>query len=301
MPEFHGRWCCRSSKGWVVTVDDNSNVHLSNPLSKTQIQLPSLDKFTHPQMSCEPEKPRDYRYMCKTALSANPISTPDYVVATLVTNCSRLAFYKSGDEGWTTLKNEWGPYEDVIYYKGQFHCLSNWGVVVACDLASRDLPKFTKVSPDTNGRYNKMYLVESSGELLKVVRYYEYHPEYERYLERRQLSLVDKDFDWEGLEWTTRTSCSKVLQLDQNTRKWIEVESLGDQVLFLGLNCSLSLPARDFPQCKGNCIYFTDDYLGKKRSIDNGIYNLEDKSIKPYYPNSPTWIRKPIWVHRNLW
>ncbi|XP_077240276.1 uncharacterized protein LOC143881172 isoform X2 [Tasmannia lanceolata] len=64
---------------------------------RTQIQLPSLDKFPDNQNSNDPEEPRDYRYMFKTLLSANPISTPNYVV-TIVTNLLKLSFYKPGDE-----------------------------------------------------------------------------------------------------------------------------------------------------------------------------------------------------------
>ncbi|XP_077240273.1 putative F-box protein At4g22660 isoform X1 [Tasmannia lanceolata] len=97
LPEFHCKWCCGSSKGWVITVDASSNIHLLNPFTGTQIQLPSLDKFPDNQNSNDPEEPRDYRYMFKTLLSANPISTPNYVV-TIVTNLLKLSFYKPGDE-----------------------------------------------------------------------------------------------------------------------------------------------------------------------------------------------------------
>ncbi|XP_077239877.1 putative F-box protein At5g55150 [Tasmannia lanceolata] len=276
MPEFHGKWCCGSFKGWVVTVDDSSNIHLLNPLSKTQIQLPSLDKFTYPQDSFELEIPRDYRYIHNTVLSADPISTPDYIVVTIITNQRLFAYYKPGDVGWTTLDIPWGPYDDVIYYEGQFYCITNWGYVVACDFASDGLPKFTKVAKSVNGGFHK-YIVESSGELLQV----------SRHSARRNMDPM--------------TSCFEVFQLDRKTGKWIELESLGDQVLFLGFNCPFSLSALDFPQLKANCIYFTDDFPYKDGpGIDNGIYNLEDGSIKPYCPNSLSWNNYPIWIHPNL-
>ncbi|XP_077214928.1 uncharacterized protein LOC143849679 isoform X2 [Tasmannia lanceolata] len=65
IPEFHGKWCCGSSKGWLLTVDNNSNIQLLNPLSRTQIQLPSFDKFKYPQVIYEPEIRRGHRYMRK--------------------------------------------------------------------------------------------------------------------------------------------------------------------------------------------------------------------------------------------
>ncbi|XP_077226242.1 putative F-box protein At5g55150 [Tasmannia lanceolata] len=139
-PGFHGKWWRGSSKGWLVMVDESSNIHLLNPFTSTQIQLPSLDKFPDDQNSTDPDETRNYRYMDKTLLSANPISTPDYVFVTIVTNWKKLSFYKPGDEKWTTLENKWGPYEDVIYYKEKFYAITNHNAVVTCDLVSNDFP-----------------------------------------------------------------------------------------------------------------------------------------------------------------
>ncbi|XP_077215526.1 putative F-box protein At4g22165 [Tasmannia lanceolata] len=280
IPEFHGKWCCGSSKGWLLTVDNNFNIQLLNPFSRTQIQLPSFDKFEYPQVIYEPEIRRGSRYVRKTFLSADPISTSDYIVATFVTAALRFSFYKSGDEGWTTLLNTtWGPFRDAIYYEGNFYCITNWGYVVVCDFTSNGLPKFREVSSPIEGGGDVEYIMESSGELLKVFRHYEIPS---------NLNII-------------RTSCFEVFQLDKKTGNWTEVESLGDQALFVGLNCSASLSARDFPHLKGNCIYFTDDFNdGYEQGIDNGIYNLDDDSIKPFYPNSSSWITNPIWLLPNL-
>ncbi|XP_077243058.1 F-box protein SKIP23-like isoform X6 [Tasmannia lanceolata] len=215
---------------------------------------------------------------------------------------------ESRDEGWTTLNRQWGSYEDVIYHKGKFYCIIDSGNLVACDFSSNGLPKLTKISKSDGKRISesdgkrsgRRYLVESSGELLNVCRYYEMHPMYVRYLILGSSKCLDGDFDPRNLGWTMRTSYFEVSKLDQNTGKWIELESLGDQVLFLGLNSSLSLSALDFPQLKRNCIYFTDDSDVNNEGIDNGVYDLENESIKPCYPNSPSWITKLIWLHPNL-
>ena len=42
--------------------------------------------------------------------------------------------------------------------------------------------------------------------------------------------------------------------------QWVDVKSLGDRVLFLGGNHSMSVSTNDFPECKRNSIYFTDHY-----------------------------------------
>ncbi|XP_077247247.1 putative F-box protein At5g55150 [Tasmannia lanceolata] len=289
LPEFHGKWCCGSSMGWVVTVDENANVHLLHPFTSTQIQLPSLDKFPDNQNHTRDDKPRDYRYLVKTVLSANPISTPDYIVAAIVDNGRKLAFYKPGDEKWTTINNEWAHtvsqwvhYYDVIYYKYKFYAITNRNTVVTLDFASNDFPKLTMITHPVNECAEMRYLVESSGRLLKVLRYQDWNPYYDDEVE------PESAYETTGFE---------VFELEQETGKWIKIESLGDQMLFLGYNSSLSLSALDFPQCKGNCIYFTDDFENLCNwGYDNGVFNLEDESLKSFYPCSSTWTTKPIWV-----
>ncbi|XP_077219442.1 F-box protein SKIP23-like [Tasmannia lanceolata] len=310
LPEFNGKWCCASSNGWLITVDESSNVSLLNPFSRIQIQLPSLNKFKYHQYEANPDFPSNYEYIFKVVLSANPLSTPNYIVVAIVTTMLRLSFYKPGNETWTTVETPWEPFADVICYRGQFYAINHFGVVVLCDFASSDLPKFTVVMPEPpyRGRNDKVYLVESAGELLKVIRYYDWNPELDRYYE------VDADED-EDLRfiirvyrrqnntpptWFYRTDMLLVFQLDQNTRKWIKLESLDDRMLFLGYNCSMSLSTHDFPQCKGNCIYFTDDNEDATGCLDNGVFDMEDGSVKPFYPNSEGWDTEPIWVEPTL-
>ncbi|XP_077247708.1 putative F-box protein At4g17565 isoform X2 [Tasmannia lanceolata] len=274
LPEFHGKWCCGSSKGWVVTVDKSSNIHLLNPFTSNQIQLPSLDKFPDDQNRCRPEVRRDYRYMAKALLSANPISTPDYIVVTIVTVASKLSFYKPGDEKWTTLNNQWGPYEDVIYYNDKFYAITNHNAVVTFDFASSDFPKFTVITPASGGgEADKRYLVEFSGRLLKVFRQYEWNlasDSDEDEDENEDDYVEDENEPKPPPEWYFRTVWFDVFELDQGT-------------------------ARDFPQCKGNCIYFTDANEDvPDMNSDNGVFSMEDKSVKPI--NSSIWTWKPLWV-----
>ncbi|XP_077248290.1 F-box protein SKIP23-like [Tasmannia lanceolata] len=291
LPEFHGKWCCGSSKGWVVTVDESTNIHLLDPFTSTQIQLPSLDKFPDPQFISWPELPWDYTYIRKALLSANPLSTPDYVVVTIVSSMLKLSFYKPGDEKWTTLENQWGPYEDVIYYKDKFYAITSNDAVVTCEFASNYFPKFTVVTPPSRELCSKRHLVESCGKLLKVSSRHEWNPGYD-YDENRNLIQPIP-------EWAYRTVWFNIFELDEDTRKWIKTENLGDQTLFLGYNSSFSLSVRDFPHCKGNCIYFTDSNGDAPDcNYDNGIYNLEDKSFKRI--NFFHRITKPLWVPRYL-
>ena len=56
-----------------------------------------------------------------------------------------------------------------------------------------------------------------------------------------------------------RTKLFCVYELDLSKKMLIKVESLKDQVVFLGGNQSMSLSSHDFSECISNSIYFTDD------------------------------------------
>ncbi|XP_034203859.1 F-box protein At2g26160-like [Prunus dulcis] len=60
--------------------------------------------------------------------------------------------------------------------------------------------------------------------------------------------------------------------------EYVELESLGDEALFVGDNYSLSVLASKFRGCQPNCIYFTDDSINFRQNAyiacDMGIFNL---------------------------
>lgn len=94
----------------------------------------------------------------------------------------------------------------------------------------------------------------------------------------------------------------------QYKKNALEVESLGDRVMFLGLNTSMIVMASQFPDFKGNCIYFTDDFLAllqlnkvRKGCTDMGVFNMEDKTIYPLFPERvhPPFS-PPIWITPTL-
>lgn len=44
-PPIHRRYLIGSSHGWVITVDERSEMHLVNPITREQIALPSVITF----------------------------------------------------------------------------------------------------------------------------------------------------------------------------------------------------------------------------------------------------------------
>ncbi|XP_077242074.1 uncharacterized protein LOC143882481 [Tasmannia lanceolata] len=210
-----------TDKELLTATHESSNIHLLNPFTSNQIQLPSLDKFPDNQNQYDPEVERDYRYMVEALLSANPISTPDYVVVTIV------------------------------------------------------------------------ILVESCGRLLKVLREYEWNDAYPAYVSDDEDGNEPNPLP----EWYFRTVGFEAFELDQDTGNWIEIDSLGDQILFLGFNSSFSLSQlMTFSSARQTAS--TSQTATKMYRIGimiTRVFDLEDKSLKRI--DTSIWIWKPLWVH----
>uniref|UniRef100_M8CFC1 KIB1-4 beta-propeller domain-containing protein n=1 Tax=Aegilops tauschii TaxID=37682 RepID=M8CFC1_AEGTA len=86
----------------------------------------------------------------------------------------------------------------------------------------------------------------------------------------------------------------------------VEIDCLPEHALFLGLNDSLCLNAKDYPALKGNHAYFTDDQQynqGRKSSrrdigvVDFGNYNSKEDLVSPQlWSNWPS----PMWITPSL-
>ncbi|KAL3597535.1 hypothetical protein D5086_009172 [Populus alba] len=147
---------------------------------------------------------------------------------------------------------------------------------------------------------DKKYLVESKGDLLLVDMY---------------LS-IDSD---EGLSigydvvqdlvqcMSERTVWFKVFKLNEEGKCWTEVKDLEDRVLFLGDDLTFSASASELSGCKGNCIFFNDDFFysrgegddGSLFGRDIGVFELESGCIGPLrnFPDySKMFWPPPDWV-----
>ncbi|KAF6156751.1 hypothetical protein GIB67_033220 [Kingdonia uniflora] len=269
-------------------VDPDFKVELMNPCFSVEnkIELPPLTSFDHHETV---EELSLDGYMKKTVLSASPTRTSDYVVMTIYGAQNKLAFTKPGDKQWTTVEHEHKCFNDLIYYKGEFYAVDGEGTVIACNIKNHSQPKVRKVAPPpADGPYRKNYIVESLGELFQI---------------RRVL-----EFDFDGCCSTYNTIAFKVFKLDQyDPIKWVEIKTMGGQTLFLGDNASISLSSSDFPQCKPNSIYFTDDarnIYGLMGPHDIGVFSLEDGCGQIVEPNPLIDFKglmpPPIWVEPTL-
>ncbi|KAF8039692.1 hypothetical protein BT93_B2030 [Corymbia citriodora subsp. variegata] len=285
LPEVKGKKKCFSSRGWILTIGKDLQIHMLNPLSRAAsryrdeiVKLPSLDKF--PGWSTEgfePDAPEMYQdFLCKFVLSASPASTPNYTVMVNLWSAGPLCFWKPGNEEWIELTSPPDDHVfDVIHYWGQFVVVNSKGDIFTCDV---DGPHPTaaqlilEMPPEIrDSTYLKIgeYLVESVGRLLLIVR-----------------------FGKEG----HGTAGFQVFVVDLDTRKWTKLESMGNVSLFVGFNSSFSVQLDENQQAiKPNCIYFTcfDDI---------GIYHMEDGRIEfdkeaDYNVIPPLWIGSPpLWI-----
>ncbi|KAL5724994.1 hypothetical protein ACHQM5_008191 [Ranunculus cassubicifolius] len=286
-------FCQGSCFGWLLMVTPSFQVSLLNPFlsHNNEIQLPPLTAFERDE-----DEVVHIRYIAKAVLSANPTYDPNYTVFVIHGGRLHLAFLKPGDKKWTNLNFKYQLIFDILPHGDQFYAVNHTGRVYAIDL-HRPRPKVSMISPRPDGSMlhsECKYLVECCGDLLLIHRFRGYG---------REPRVTTHYF----------TGGFKVLKLDRECRKWVEMKSLGNNILFLGDNSSFSISASHFPECKPNSIYFTDDYdLGYYRRYyqncasergahDMGVFSLEDGSIEPHYPMSeddiippPVWIELPL-------
>ncbi|KAL6214100.1 hypothetical protein ACLB2K_013538 [Fragaria x ananassa] len=220
----------------------------------------------------------------------------DYVLLTIHVS-GQLALFKSVEKRWTIIHEMPSPYDDVILFRGQFYAVDGTGRTVRVGLDSRS-PSLA-ANPVYGG--DKKFLVESSGELLVVDMY-----------------LSDDQVDWDAEDEVSqvqlngciyeRTVRFKVYKVDEGGQKLVRMKSLGDRVLFLGDDCTFSASASELAGCKGNCIFFMDNFFytsgeeeGTYKGRDIGVFDLDSGAITPL-SDSPEAAKlfwpPPEWVSR---
>ncbi|KAJ1407825.1 hypothetical protein SESBI_24014 [Sesbania bispinosa] len=293
LPVHYKRRCCGSSHGWIAAVDRDYVITLRNPFKNVDpIVLPS----TNNRYSNLPFYETNIH---KVILSADPITRPnDYVVVAIYGHCHNLAFIKAGQKFWTYIHLDYRCFTDLTFYKGLVYAVGRWNNIISFNLnystdSSGSEKMINVVSPsrfETNNYADRAYLVKSlEGDLWLVRRF------------------IDCDDDSGQSIGTKRFEVYK-LELDAQSGKLLQMlklESLGDNVLFLGDNDSISLSASYFSNCLQNdSIYYSDDFTDDEPipypfgSFDLGIYNVKDGSFSQHYPYNHLfrWMPPPHWV-----
>ncbi|KAK1321478.1 hypothetical protein QJS10_CPA03g01377 [Acorus calamus] len=279
-----------SSDGWVCMIDDDGlDIYLFNPFSGVVVHLPCLFGDEN---------------LFKAVWSAKP-TDPDFIIVLFKLDPHSLVYCRTGDAQWTFMHNslrlaDLKCVSDAIFYKEKLYVLEDEeGRIVAVDLLHQEveeiwIPKLVdSVFPIG---FKRMYLAAGPSGLLFIAR-------------QKQFST----YEWQGMDVQLQTGGFRIFEFDETMTKWKERESLGDGMLFLGLNASMWLSSSNFQQCKGNSIYFTDDssynntfcYSFEKNKtclptlgLDSGVFQLQDRSfdsiiyghdMKLLYPNT-VWV-----------
>lgn len=261
-----GKSRCFSSKGWLITIAQDTTMRLFHPFACAEIKLPHVKTIKNWKNY---EIDTMYAHFVKRCvLSSCPLSASDYTLMIIYGERRQLAYTKGGEKSWNTVRTLYDGFFDVIYYKHNFYAINSLGEIMilrgdnpsVAEKVAVVLPTMPYKLIERNG--DNLYMVESVESLLVV----------------RRKGVCNRG--------TYRASKFQVFQVDLSNKTWTEVKSLGDRALFLGRNSSISV------LCSSggfnNCIYFTDDcsqnqVILLKEGEDIGIYNMGDGRIKPYF------------------
>lgn len=313
---IHERYLIGSSHGWLVTVDEQSEMHLVNPITSEQIALPSVTTL-------EPVAPIYddrgaicmYRYSTLTP-TGHPLtvslgklryylhhkafvfydtSAGSYIVVLIYNPLGQLSFARLGDEKWTWLPSH-THFQDCIYKDGVLYAVTSFGEIIAIDLRGTVLS--TKLILDrVRNRYgcHRVYIAEAPwGDLLQVWR-----PEV----------WIAEEVDGHQLKATFQNQAErmKIYKVCTAYKKLVQIDSLDGHILFLGNNQTICSRADEYPQLKPNHIYFTDDVDGAACSCERGyrlnigVINFENKSMEEIISPRP-WSKclSPLLIIPNL-
>ncbi|PIA26212.1 hypothetical protein AQUCO_09600040v1 [Aquilegia coerulea] len=272
LPQAKRTRCWGTPYGWLLTFDLDRNIHLLHPLSRVQISLPSQTTFEHqwkgpctPEVYCQ-------TFVTRFALASNPSiheSGQCPLVMAIYGDICRLAVASPGDKAWTSVECSTSNYEDIIFFNGHFYAISCDGILRIIEVNTRQ-PKAKDFASPPDNIYvcSTFYLVEFSGDLCMVER-----------------AFKGIDADTPSYDYHNETTYFVVHKFDFYSKTWTEVEDLGDHALFLGNNTSFAVSTSDYPEFRGNCIYFTDDHADfyEKKFCDMGIYDIKHDMVESFY------------------
>ncbi|GKU89857.1 hypothetical protein SLEP1_g3938 [Rubroshorea leprosula] len=268
--------CIGSSQGWLIFLDHSTfSPFLFNPFTNVRIHLPSLTTFYGDEELDFLRRVRYFalrngakdpikHYVQKAILTAEPVG--EYSVVMICDFCTAIIFYKNGESCWTEL-NQRHSYKDVICCQNEIYALDSNNAIHIMSLAAEGRLRESidhTLKPFLDDCVLSRYIVESEGEILQVINF-----------------ICCR---------AHKAKLFQVYKLDSENRRWVEVKSLRDQSLVIGRNHSVSVSTKDMKFCKGNSIYFTNDYWAFVPEANRlpyeyefGAYTLEDGKISQVF------------------
>ncbi|KAF9621454.1 hypothetical protein IFM89_021526 [Coptis chinensis] len=293
LPEIANHRICGSCRGgWLVTVNSFGDIQLLHPFARKVISLAPVTALPG-VVSCYYNERQNLVYDVKNYGSVCTIASncmrEFYIYKAVMLPCAgvvmvihglnkMLAFCKVSDENkkWISVEGCEGNFNDVTIFKGEFYAVKhNGSVYVVCGGFDTSLTPFVKfvIGQPVNWGYYKKYLVEARGELFLLDRIrYQLQPGHDE-ADRTLVFSIKKIIDLNG----------KIIEL--NEPKFVSVDYIGkDCAVFVGWNDSFARLTSDVPDCKGNSIYFTDDFV-------DGVSDMNNVNIGSILEN---FVNEPI-------
>ncbi|CAK8533098.1 unnamed protein product [Lathyrus sativus] len=281
---------CGSSHGWLAkSISEDGTVTLMNPFkNRVSIHLPPIYKSRDINSRV--------RYNAcnvhKVILSANPTIRPhDYVVVAIydIGKGKALAFIKAGQNFWTHVEEAYSGFTDVIFYKDLVYAVGLKNNVIYFNIYNsknslyyRKFIFYVASSPEVDFAHRAYFVISLEGDLWLVKKFSGYATNFVVY--KLELDLRN----------------GKLIRM-------VKLDSLEDNVLFIG-NCdSISMSASSFANyLQKDSIYYAKDDCEKDTDQDHcpcvqfdmEIYNIKDGSSTQHCRSQLCFTRTSpsLWV-----
>ncbi|CAN6318416.1 unnamed protein product [Urochloa humidicola] len=306
-----------SAAGWLVTADSRGDLRMVNPVTGEQVDLPAITTipFLRPLggafcLSMGPFAEVRFRgetptadgtfggiwwggratfthnadqmrlwFYRKVVLSASPTPSPRTYTAMLILSrgLGAPAFATAEDPVWRLAPSRDGV-EDAIHHNGRFYSVTYSGAVESWDrdgdsgggFVSREVAP--RLAFDERHLTRKYLAAALDGRLMAVLKY-------------------SPQEVGDGVSF-------KVQVLDKVRGQWRETTDIGDAALFVGVNGTSCVSAREYRGIRAGCVYFAEDDIGqawlrherrgdtyrygnrKDEARDVGVYNLQSGKVE---------------------
>lgn len=308
IPEIENKWIAGSSRGWLVTIEaDGTLMHLLNPLTRTQIPLPSLSSFPEEELKIF-ENWKLYCCISKVIITSDPLSRKDDCLVIVIAGVQSCLYYcRIRDVCWNSIQGFSPTFlRDVIASNGLIYTVDEYGSLYCLEISNTVKVNVVTLPAIWLDNF-EISLVESLGELLMCITRRRYgsttntvHFQVFKMVEIESPSSVSIQHSYDD-----RTHHSKLVR-----HKWKRVNSIGNMAIFLDCRSSKCLESSIHSDIKGNCIYFLKYSLcddsspvdsSNKCSHKFGVFHLEDGTVENItYLTSDNSLQFPtIWLEPN--
>ncbi|XVF76376.1 hypothetical protein PTKIN_Ptkin13bG0261600 [Pterospermum kingtungense] len=227
-------------------------------------------------------------FIDKAAFLWSNTNTNDFMVLTLIKCLDLYVVSSKSDKIESTLletrTSDFEYFRDIISFKGKFYAIDDGGETTVVDQSL----KLSFIGSPTGKKYCRKFLVQAGDNLLDV-------------------EMLAVSADVVGGEMVVDF---RIFRLNEEEKKWDAMESLGDQILFLGVRQSVSASASEFYGVKGNLIFYsgllcTSYHYGDSEDVfvfDLDTYATGPLEIFPEFgklfwpPPEKARMKQPLWA-----